>query len=147
MLTVPGCINLSQSGLIRSTRTAALEQAKTANPTKNEGDANLTKNEGDCRSASNNNNSHMFSSVMSRTNLRKVSALPFLIVLNGISPESTVLKAKINKVTQSGKFPGPFTLFVERFHQTSTLFEDTVNAMHDMAFASVKGTNETYNFK
>ena len=89
----------------------------------------------------------MSSTVMSQTNLRKAGALAFLTVLNGISPESTVLKETINRATECGEFPGTFALFVERFHQTLTLLDNTVNEIHAMAFASVKGTNENYNFK
>ena len=68
------------------------------------------------------------------------------MVLNGVLPENRVLKPTINRVTKSGKFPGPFTLFVERFHQTSTLFDDTVNEIHVMTFSSIKVATETYNF-
>ena len=39
-----------------------------------------------------------------------------------------------------------FSFFIEKCHWNATLFDNTVNEMHAMAFERVKGSNEPYTF-
>ena len=79
-------------------------------------------------------------SIINRTNLKKIGALAFIAALNGIFLHIQPLSSKLNRVTENRNIPGPFVMFVEWLHHTSTLFDNMLNKIHAMALASIKGT-------
>ena len=88
---------------------------------------------------------HVFFS-QSRT-LKKIGATLIFALLNGVSSPHTSRIATFVKDQCAGKCTGKFGFFVDKYHTAATLYDSTLNELYAMAFAAVKGTNESYNFK
>ena len=79
--------------------------------------------------------------------IKKVGAALVFALLNGVSsPHVSRTDTFIGKQC-TDKATGKFGFFINRFHTAATLYDGTLNELHALVFATVKGTNETYNFK
>ena len=80
-------------------------------------------------------------------NVKKIGAALVFALLNGISSPHITRTNTFVQSQSNGKCIGKLGFFVDRFHTAATLYDGTLNELHALAFAAVKGTNETYNFK
>ena len=75
--------------------------------------------------------------------IKKVGTALIVALLNGVSrPYVTRTDTFIGKQC-ADKATGKFGFFINRFHTAETLYDGTLNELHALAFATVKGTNET----
>jgi hypothetical protein len=76
----------------------------------------------------------------SRT-LKKVGAALIFALLNGVSIPNISRTDTFITNQCVGKSTGKFGFFVDRFHTAANLYDGTLNELHDLAFATIKGTN------